>query len=308
MYKLSVVIPCYNSAENISELQHALQILSKQLVNYELEVILVDDGSKDDTYLKLIEFSETTFLNTKTVKLTGNFGSYNAFLAGLNHGTGDVYAQVHPDMQDPPEHLVEMLPHWENGIKLVIGQRIAREDKNINQLFARLYHWLIKKMALPHIPEGGYDLIVFDKELRDYVVEMNESNTNLVYLISWLRYPYVTVPVTRINRKKGKSQWTFDKKVKLLIDSVVSFSYAPIKLITYTFVFVFIFSIAFGFYFLVSEKFRISDKIILGAILFITNLILCFFSILAEYLWRTLEVNRKRPPFIVESFKLNKEN
>jgi glycosyltransferase involved in cell wall biosynthesis len=308
MNKLSIVIPCYNSAENISELQHALQLLSKQLINYELEVILVDDGSKDDTYLKLIEFSETTFLNTKTVKLTGNFGSYNAFLAGLNHGTGDVYAQVHPDMQDPPEHLVEMLPHWENGIKFVIGQRIAREDKNINQLFARLYHWLIKNIALPHIPEGGYDLIVFDKKLRDYVVEMNESNTNLVYLISWLRYPYVTVPVTRINRKKGKSQWTFDKKVKLLIDSVVSFSYAPIKLITYTFVFVFIFSIAFGFYFLVSEKFRISDKIILGAILFITNLILCFFSILAEYLWRTLEAARKRPPFIVESFKLNKED
>lgn len=307
MFKLSVVIPCYNSAENISELQHALQILSKQLVNYELEVILVDDGSKDDTYLKLIEFSETTFLNTKTVKLTGNFGSYNAFLAGLNHGTGDVYAQVHPDMQDPPEHLVEMLPHWENGIKFVIGQRIAREDKNINQLFARLYHWLIKNIALPHIPEGGYDLIVFDKKLRDYVVEMNESNTNLVYLISWLRYPYVTVPVTRINRKKGKSQWTFDKKVKLLIDSVVSFSYAPIKLITYTFVFVFIFSIAFGFYFLVSEKFRISDKIILGAILFITNLILCFFSILAEYLWRTLEVNRKRPPFIVEKMNCNND-
>jgi glycosyltransferase involved in cell wall biosynthesis len=294
MNKLSIVIPCYNSAENISELQHALQLLSKQLINYELEVILVDDGSKDDTYLKLIEFSETTFLNTKTVKLTGNFGSYNAFLAGLNHGTGDVYAQVHPDMQDPPEHLVEMLPHWENGIKFVIGQRIAREDKNINQLFARLYHWLIKNIALPHIPEGGYDLIVFDKKLRDYVVEMNESNTNLVYLISWLRYPYVTVPVTRINRKKGKSQWTFDKKVKLLIDSVVSFSYAPIKLITYTFVFVFIFSIAFGFYFLVSEKFRISDKIILGAILFITNLILCFFSILAEYLWRTLEAKQKK--------------
>ena len=125
MPKLSIVIPCFNNAENITDLQISLEALSKQLSGYEFEIILVDDGSKDETYNKLLQFSATSTLKTIVVKLTGNFGSYNAFLAGLHHGTGDVYAQVHPDMQDPPEHLADMLPHWQSGIKFVIGQRIA---------------------------------------------------------------------------------------------------------------------------------------------------------------------------------------
>jgi len=308
MHKLSIVIPCFNSAENIPDLQIALQHLNSKLENYELEIILVDDGSKDETYKKLIAFSDTTSLKIIIVKLTGNFGSYNAFLAGLNYGTGDVYAQVHPDMQDPPQHLTEMLPYWEKGIKFIIGQRTEREDKNFNQFFARFYHWLMKKIALPHIPDGGYDLIVFDKQLRDYVVGMNESNTNLVYLISWLKYPYVTVPVKRISRKKGESQWTFNKKVKLLIDSVTSFSYTPIKILTYTSVFVFILSFALIIFLFASEKFLLFEKIILGTGLLFVNLILFFLSILGEYLWRTLEATRKRPPFIVEEILEKNDN
>jgi len=304
--RLSIVIPCFNSAENIADLQIALQNLSIKLSNYELEIILVDDGSKDDTYKKLIEFSETTSLKTIVIKLTGNFGSYNTFLAGLNYGTGDVYAQVHPDMQDPPEHLIEMLPHWENGIKFVIGQRIEREDKNPNQIFAQFYHWLMQKIALPHIPNGGYDLILFDKELRDHVVQMNESNTNLVYLISWLKYPYVTIPITRIKRTKGKSQWTFSKKSKLLIDSIVSFSYTPIKLMTYTSMLVFIGSLAFFIFMICSGMFSAKEKIYISIALFFSNLMLSFMSILGEYLWRTLEAARKRPPFIVDKVIQNK--
>lgn len=300
MKLLSIVIPCFNSDDNIADLQIVLEALSKKLSKYEVEIILVDDGSKDDTYKKLLTFSETTTLKTIVVKLTGNFGSYNSFLAGLNNGTGDVYAQVHPDMQDPPEHLVDMLPHWENGIKFIIGQRVEREDKNTGQIFAQFYHWLLKKIALPHIPKGGYDLIVFDKDLRNYVVEMNESNTNLVYLISWLKYPYVTVPITRVSRKKGTSQWTFNKKAKLIIDSIVSFSYTPIKLITYTSMLVSIGSLAFFIFSLFTERFSVNTKIYISIALFFGNIILIFLSILGEYLWRTLEAARKRPPFVVD--------
>jgi glycosyltransferase involved in cell wall biosynthesis len=306
MYKLSVVIPCFNSAENIADLQITLEQLSEQLKEYELEILLVDDGSIDDTYKKLISFSETTFLKIVIIKLTGNFGSYNAFLAGLNYGTGDVFAQVHPDMQDPPKHLLEMLPHWENGIKFIIGQRIEREDKSFNQLFAYFYHWLMKKIALPHIPEGGYDLIVFDKKLRDYVVAMNESNTNLVYLISWLKYPYVTIPITRINRKKGKSQWTFNKKAKLLIDSIISFSYTPVKLMTLTSILVLTLSFVFYIFMIYLRDYSNKEKVLFSIVLFFGNLILLFISLIGEYLWRTFEAARKRPPFIVDKVAENK--
>jgi polyisoprenyl-phosphate glycosyltransferase len=300
MKTLSIVIPCFNSAENIPDLQVALEALSAQLPSYSTEIILVDDGSADDTYQQLLHFAATTPLKLVLVKLTGNFGSYNAFLAGLHHGTGDVYAHMHPDMQDPPEHILAMLPHWENGIPFVIGQRISREDNDSNQLFAKFYHWLMKKIALPHIPDGGYDLIVFDRALRDHVVDMNEKNVNLVYLISWLQYPYVTIPITRVSRKKGKSQWTFRKKSKLFTDSIVAFSYAPVRWLTCSSLLVLAGSVLFSAFLCLSSTFPLSVKITLLFFLVLGNLILIGLSILGEYVWRMLDAGRKRPPFVVE--------
>ncbi len=300
MKKLSVVIPCFNSADNIADLQVALEKLALELTTYQLEIILVDDGSADTTFDALLRFQRSTSLQTVLVKLTGNFGSYNAFLAGLHYGTGDVYAQVHPDMQDPPEHLPAMLEFYEKGIPFVIGQRTEREDKDSSQWFARAYHKMVKKIALPHIPEGGYDLIVFDKALRDHVVEMNEQNVNLVYLISWLRYPYVTVPITRVSRKKGKSQWTFSKKSKLVADTIVAFSYTPIRWLTYSAGTVLALSIPFALYVLLFSGFSGAYKTTLLLLLLFGNLVTMGMSILGEYLWRTLDASRKRPPFVVE--------
>lgn len=142
----------------------------------------------------------------KIVQLSGNFGSYNALLAGLHHADGDCFVQLHADLQDPPEHIPLMIEHWQNGFKLVIGQRVFREEGWLNQFLSNSYHSLIKKLALPFIPDGGYDLILFDRQLRDHIVQMNETNVNLVYLISWLRFPYVTIPLTRKERTKGISQ------------------------------------------------------------------------------------------------------
>ncbi len=303
MKQLSIVIPCFNSSENIADLLPALEDLKKNLSHYALEIILVDDGSKDDTYEKIVALSEAASFKTIVVKLSGNFGSYNAFLAGLNYGTGNVYAQLHPDLQDPPQHLYDMLPYWEKGIKLVIAQRTNREDFTF---FGHLYHWVMKKIALPHIPTGGYDLLVFDRELRDHIVKMNESNTNLVYLISWLQYPYVSIPITRISRKKGKSQWTLNKKIKLWADSLVSFSYFPIRMITFSTLLIFLLSIVFGVYLFFSKQFASETKLLVGLITLFGNLLLIAASILAEYLWRTLEFSRKRPPFVVDKLIENK--
>lgn len=129
---------------------------------------------------------------------------------------------------------------------------------------------------------------------------MNESNTNLVYLISWLKYPYVTVPITRVSRKTGTSQWTLSKKIKLLADSVVAFSYMPIRFITLSVIFTFFFSVCMSIFIYFYTVFSPETKIILFFFLLISNILLICISILGEYLWRTLESSRRRPPFIVE--------
>lgn len=296
---VSIVIPCYQNAENISDLQQALLILEDELWNKcKLEIILVDDGSTDGGFYKLVELKGVLKSKVKVVQLSGNFGSYNALLAGLSIGSGDCFIQLHADLQDPPEYIPAMIDHWLGGFKFVIGQRVGREDNWLSNVFSNIYHWLIQKLALPDIPRGGYDLILFDKQLKDEIVRLNERNVNMVYLISWLKFPYVTIPLIRKKRLKGVSQWRFTAKIKLFIDSFVAFSYFPIRLVTGFALIFFMAWLAIS----ILGAFKIFSLGFIHWILF-TGITFLLFSvaIIAEYLWRTLEAARKRPPFIINN-------
>ena len=297
MKKVSIIIPCYNSAQHIAEtivelLQLYTTITNKQ---FACEFVMVNDGSADNTLSYLQKFKNQLPVDAvKIVDLTGNFGSYNALLAGCHYATGDCCIQLHDDLQDPPEYIPAMLDYWVQGWKFVIGQRVKRDEGFFHQLTARMYHKLMQMYALPHIPSGGYDLILFDKDLRNHIVKMNEPNTNLVYLISWLQYPYVTIPVTR-HKTKSNSRWNFIKRVKLVIDSFVSFSYFPIRLISVFALISYIILVALTAYIIYTRQGLLYWFISLAETMIITSL-----SIVAEYLYRTLHVARSRPPFIVK--------
>jgi dolichol-phosphate mannosyltransferase len=303
MQKLSIVIPCYQSEHDfdrlIAELSLVLPIIQTQIA---VTFVLVDDGSTDGTWEAMQRF-KAEFPNTKLLKLTGNFGSHAAFLAGLTHSDGDCFSILHPDLQDPPEHLPLMVDYWLRGWKLVIGQRTRREDGFWKNSQAGVFHWLIKKIALPHIPEGGYDLVLFDKEIRNKVVELQEPNNSLIYLISSFKHPYITIPITRKANPRGVSAWTPQKGIKLIFDSIVGFSYFPIQLVS-------LLALLLGLLFLVLLGVWCYSLAVGSAIslFFKVFLVLSGFScllslmlaIIAEYLWRTLEAVRKRPAFVVE--------
>lgn len=295
---VSIVIPCYQSAGNIPELTDSLKSLHSTLAGEaDMEVVIVDDGSTDGSYEALLKLKATLTFPVTIVRLSGNFGSYSAFLAGLHYAKGDCMVQLHADLQDPPEHIPEMVKHWKNGWKLVIGQRVDREEWGVYTLLAALYHKMIKWLAMPYIPDGGYDLILFDKALCEQITQMNESNTNLVYLISWLRYPYVTVPVVRKKRIIGESQWNFSKRVKLVIDSLVSFSYFPIRVLSSA---ALVNLLVWAAVSIAGLTGKLNFSLIEWLIYTSLTGIFVSIAVVAEYLWRTLEAARKRPSFIVD--------
>jgi len=158
----------------------------------------------------------------------------------------------------------------------------------------------VKRIALPHIPEGGYDLILFHKTIRDYMIQMNETNINLVYLISSLKHPFITIPITRVKRNKGLSQWSFDKKRKLWIDTIVGFSYAPVRWL-FNFAIITLL-INFGFLIIFWLKASFSNEVKWAITIILSNAQVLVFglTLVAEYLWRTLEASRKRPPFVID--------
>lgn len=305
MPKLSVIIPCYFNEENIAETKKVLLENEKNFPeNLSFEYILIDDGSKDGTLNELIKFREEFPEKVKVIKLSGNFGSYNAILAGMNYATGDCNIILVADLQDPPELVPKMYEYWEKGIKLVIANRQDREDSIIQRLLSNTYHLLIRKLALQGIPKGGYDLVLFDKKLRDEVVKINEKNTNQIYLLSWLKYDYVNIPYTRKKREIGKSRWTLSKKVKLFIDSFVSFSFFPIRLISVTGLILGLISFCYGLFVIYA---KISGLVplqgwtaIMVVLLFVSSFQMIALGIIGEYVWRTMDATRSRPNFIVE--------
>jgi len=305
MPKLSVIIPCYFNEENIIETKKVLIDNEKNFPSdLTFEYLMVDDGSKDGTLKELLNFRNDFPEKVKVIKLSGNFGSYNAILAGMNFATGDCNVILVADLQDPPELVPRMYEYWEKGIKLVIANRQDREDSLIQRLLSNTYHLLIRKLALKGVPKGGYDLVLFDRKLREEVVRINEKNTNQIYLLSWLKYDYVNIPYTRKKRETGKSRWTLSKKIKLFIDSFVSFSFFPIRLISITGLLLGFISFCYGIFVIYA---KISGLVplqgwtaIMVVLLFVSSFQMIALGIIGEYVWRTMDASRNRPNFIVE--------
>ena len=305
MAKLSIVIPCYYNEENIPVTSEELLKLEPSFPEgTEIEYVLVDDGSKDNTYQTLLDFKNKIPDRVKVIKLAGNVGSYNAFLAGLNYATGDCAVLLTADMQDPPELIPKMYDYWLKGIKFVIANREDRDEGIIQKIFSNTYHSLIKKFALKNIPTGGFDLVLFDKQLKDYLVEINEKNTNQVYLLSWLDYDYVSIPYTRRKRDLGVSRWTLQKKVKLFIDSFVSFSFFPIRAISVVGIGLGLIAMLYALFVILAKFLGWVDvrgwTTLMLVVLIIGSFQMLALGIIGEYVWRSLDSSRKRPNFIID--------
>jgi len=305
MPKLSIIISCYFNEENIPVTFNTLLENEKLFPpEVEFEYVFVDDGSKDNTWNELVKVYEKLPSKVKLVKLVTNVGAYTAIVAGMEQATGDLNVILAADLQDPPELMVEMYEYWKKGIKLVIGNREKREDSFGQKLFANSFHFLMKKFALHNIPKGGFDYVLFDKEIREKIVEMQEKNTNIFYLMAWMGYAYVNIPYTRKKREIGKSRWTFRKRIKLFVDSFVSFSYYPVRMISVIGILLGIAAFLYALFVIFARITGIIDtqgwSTLMVVILFVSSFQMIALGIIGEYVWRGLDAQKKRPMYIID--------
>lgn len=301
-YKLSILIPVYFNELNLEPTYNKLKedVLSK-LEMY--EIIFVDDGSKDNSY-EVIQRLQKNDNNIKAIKLSRNFGSHAAILAGLSVATGNCATIISADLQDPPEIIIQMLEKYQMGSKVVLAVRQDREEPLFQKMFSNTYYLMMRKFAIPNMPKGGFDCCLIDRKVIEVLNLMEEKNTTVMGQILWCGFKTDTIYYTRKKREIGKSRWTFSKKIKLLIDSLLGFSYFPIRFISFIGLLFFIISLVWLFYIL----FR---KILIGitvegwtslmlVVLFSSGIIMLTLGILGEYVWRAFDAIRKRPPFIIE--------
>lgn len=305
MPKLSIIIPCYFNELNIPVTSQEL-ILNEQLFPNDVlfEYVMVDDGSKDKTFEALSKFKEQYPEKVTIVKLSGNFGSYNAIQAGMKYATGDCNVVISADLQDPPELIVKMYEYWIKGFKLVLANRKERDDPFLSKYFSSIYHKLIKKFALSSMPDGGFDFCLFDKQLRNDVLSIQEKNTNSLYLLLWLKYEYACIPYQRRERKIGRSRWSTKKKIQLFIDSFVSFSYAPLRFITISGILLGGITFMYALYVLYAKLAGNVDvegwTAMMMVFLLVSSFQMMAIGIIGEYLWRNFEATRNRPAYIID--------
>ena len=309
MPKLSIIIPCYFNEENIPITTIALIENEKHFDDdVEIEYIFVDDASKDNTYEKLKEFHEKYPKKVKLLRLAKNVGSHNAIYAGMTMVTGDCCVFIAADLQDPPELIPKMYGYWRNGMKLVIANRESRDDGFFSNLFANFYHIMIKKFAVQNVPSGGFDLMLWDKQVNNEILKIDERNSNILYLMAWLGYDYVNIPYDRLKREVGSSKWTLSKKVKLFVDSFVAFSFHPIRAITTIGIVLGVSAITYGITILgmkLMGKVEVSGWSSLMLIfLFVSAFQMISLGVIGEYLWRVLDEVRNRPRYSVLESKI----
>ena len=301
--KLSIVVPVYYNADSLEDMYSDLKekVLTKLECEYEL--IFVNDGSGDESYQVMKRLKEQDD-HIRNFSLSRNFGSHPAILCGLEHMTGDCAVVKAADMQEPSELILDMLESWKRGNNVVLAVRQERNESFKQKYFANLYYTLVRKMALSNMPEAGFDIYLLDKKVVNVLSALDEKNSSLACQILWSGFKTDMVPYVRLARQVGKSRWTLGKKIRLVMDTLFSFSTVPIKAVTT------IGMLSFGgaiIWAIAEVIFKLSGMIDVSGwtTLFIFNLfsfgvIMLTLGILGEYLWRTFDASRNRPPYIVE--------
>lgn len=301
--KLSIVVPVYYNELNIPHTIPRLQELQHIMPECDFEFVFVDDGSKDNSFPLLMEAREQD-PRIKVIKLSRNFGSMSAIQAGLRYTTGDCVGIIAADLQDPPEMFKEMVEHWKSGKKVVLGTRADREESYSQKMFSNTYYYLLEKLALKGYPKGGFDFLLIDKQVVHEVVKIQEKNTNVMSLIYWLGHDQVQIPYVRQERKLGKSRWTLSKKIKLFVDSFVSFSYTPIRFMSFVGFITALLSFLYGVFVISGAIFGFIElqgwTTIIALITFLLGIIMIMLGIIGEYLWRILDESRERPSYVVD--------
>lgn len=299
----SVVITVYDEEDNLDALMHELYAVA-DTEPCDWEFIFVDDGSTDRTFAILQEMHAKD-PRVKVLRLSRNFGSNEALAVGMQLADGDVAVHMAGDLQDPPAVIHEFLKRWREGYAIVWAVRASRDEALSRRLSTRAFYWLIRRIALPdYPPEGTGSFCLIDRKVIDVFNACQEHNRVTFGLIYWAGFAQTSVRYDRPRRRSGVSKWWLSRQIKLAIDTIVSFSFAPVRLISYVGLMLAVLGGCVAAGALVGWIARAWGpphwSLLTALVLFLSGLQFLAMGILAEYVWRIAEDVRGRPQAIVQ--------
>jgi len=300
---LSIVSPAYCEVENLPELYRRIEAVMDGL-SLDWEWVIVDDHSPDETF-DVVRALAAKDERVRGLRLARNSGSHIALSCALNQARGDCAVALAADLQDPPETIPDLLALWREGAHVVWAARGERKGETwMTKGLSRIYHWLMRRVVgFKEMPSEGADFFLLDRRVLDAFSQFDENNVSILALITWMGFRQATVTYTKEERRHGSSGWTLRAKLKMLVDSVTSFSYVPIRVMSYLG-----FLVAFGgfayaavvFYNALAGSPPAGWSALMVVLLVIGGTLMLMMGVLGEYVWRALDEAKQRPRFVVE--------
>jgi len=300
---LSIILLSYYSEDKINDLYEIIiKRLEKEKIEFEL--IIIDDGSKDNSYNKSLDL-EKIDNRIRAYQLSKNYTSHYSIFAGFSVAKGACAVAMPDDLQVPLDTIVEMYRHWENGYKIIVPYRDIRQDSFLTRLFSGLYYKMMNLLSEIAFPKGGADIFLADREIIDIINErIHPKNTSTIIEALRLGFDPLFIPMIRIKGTNKKTRWSIKKKLRLAMDTFIASSSFPIKFISVAGIGAFFFSIVLIIFYIYSKLTGSIEipgwTLLVIYIAFFSGLILLSLGIIAEYLWRVLDEVKDRPGFIIK--------
>jgi dolichol-phosphate mannosyltransferase len=301
---LSVVVPCFNEDEVIAQTHRRLLDVLGHDETFELEIVYVDDGSRDGT-LPLLRSLQASDTRVRVVSFSRNFGHQFAVTAGLDHCAGEAICIIDADLQDPPEVILEMLERWRNGVDVAYGVRTEREGESAFKLWtAKLFYRTINRMSDTPIPLDTGDFRLMDRAAVEAFQAMPERDRFVRGMVAWAGFRQEAVPYRRAARFAGSTKYPLKKMLRFATDGILSFSTAPLRLAVYVGFSAALLAMLGVVYALAlrlaTRNWVTGWTLLFIAVLFIGGVQLMFLGVLGEYVGRIYGEVKRRPLYLVK--------
>lgn len=311
MKKISILVPCYNESQSLPLLFPELKSLMDVETNYEWEVLMINDGSRDNT-IQIIKELRIKDNRIAYVNLSRNFGKENAMLAGFDYVTGDCMIIMDADLQHPPHVIPQMIRKWEEGFEDVYGKRITRGKESwIRKRLSLLFYAILKRSVRYDVLPNVGDFRLLDRKCIDVLKQMRESERYTKGMYAFIGFNKTFVEFETQDRVAGQTSWNFWGLLKLAIEGITSFTTAPLRFSTLLGAIVSL--TAFVYMLFVMAKTFIWGEVVQGyptlviLILFLGGVQLLSLGVIGEYIARIFNESKHRPVYIVEEYEGDKE-
>ena len=305
MPKLSLVVPCYNEGENVIPFHEAV-LDAFQDCGYSIEIIYVDDGSRDATLHNLKEIYARQDCQVKIVSFSRNFGKEAGIYAGMQHASGAYISLIDADLQQRPEIVRDMVQMLEEQPEydIVAAFQDRRREGKVLSFFKKSFYAIINRLSKVPLQPDASDFRTFRRSVRDSILELPEYHRFSKGIFAWVGYKTMFIPYTACPRQSGVTKWSFWKLFNYAMEGIIGFSTAPLRLAT-------LLGSVTGVAALIYLVCVILEKLIKGIavpgyatlivlLLFFSSMQLFCIGIIGEYVGRTFEQSKNRPIYIAK--------